>query len=205
MKNQKTLSGVAYMFLGAALLVGGASLQEQMERLAADPELQVAKAMYVSMFNRTVSAKTEFLAENRATVPMQFAYATARVAEPVVAKRVNVAVASQEVIGVVTPEVIDVVTPEVMNVEVQLAELPTKLAPVRPSRVKMQLLKVQTRMAALQSLPKPFQFTNFAPAVPAPPTPGFSFATERAVVVNTSTPKAAACENTVSAEAETKL
>ncbi|HUS20228.1 MAG TPA: hypothetical protein VMZ25_11315 [Terriglobales bacterium] len=63
MKNEKTLSGIAYMFLGGALLVSGASVQEQFSRLAYGPDVQLAKAMYISVLNKAVSgAKTEVLA-----------------------------------------------------------------------------------------------------------------------------------------------
>jgi hypothetical protein len=84
MKNEKTLSGLAYMFLGAAVLVGGASVQDQFNRLAADPDVQLAKTMYKSLLNTATGsvaeAKTQVLA-SAVAAPVEMDYAA--VPEPV--------------------------------------------------------------------------------------------------------------------------
>jgi hypothetical protein len=110
MKNHKKLNGFAYMFLGAALLVSGPRVQEQIDRLASDPDLQLAKAMYQSMLYKAVSqAKTEVLADNHQAMPMvDFAEAPTRVmvktpAVEVLAPAVNVEVAVATLPKFITP------------------------------------------------------------------------------------------------------
>jgi hypothetical protein len=110
MKNHKKLNGFAYMFLGAALLVSGPRVQEQIDRLASDPDLQLAKAMYQSMVYKAVAqAKTEVLADNHHAVPMvDFAEAPTRVmvktaAVEVTAPAVKVEVAVAPLPKFITP------------------------------------------------------------------------------------------------------
>jgi hypothetical protein len=101
MKNDKTLYGIAYMFLGAALLISGATLQDQISRLAADPDVQLAKAMYMSVLNKAVAgAKTQVMAVNTAPAVMEID--SAEVA-PVVFKSIDRAAASRQEFRVVVP------------------------------------------------------------------------------------------------------
>lgn len=110
MKNHKAMTGVAYMFLGAVLLVSGPAVQEQIDEMVSNPTLQLAKAMYQSM---SVEAKpqVEVLSAGVTPAPRQFD-SVAVASAPETSKTVAVA---EETIEVVVPKV-----------EVELAQLPAE-------------------------------------------------------------------------------
>jgi hypothetical protein len=200
MKNEKTLSGLAYMFLGAAVLIGGSSVQDQVNRLTSDPDAQMVKAMYVSLLNQTVQAKTEFLAQNTPAIATEFDSAVA-------AHVTTVAEARPVVSGA---ERVEVVVPALPQIEVKVAELPAYLAPAQANRLKLQMIRMQAKREAreaLRSLPTEFRFVHF-PAPPAAPAAAPRMDRQRVIVVNTPTQDIAACtesERKAEVEAETEL
>lgn len=75
MKSEKRFPGLAYMFLGTALLISGPKVREQIDRMASDPDMQMAKAMYLGVMNKAVAGTKTEVAENLPPAPMQFDYA----------------------------------------------------------------------------------------------------------------------------------
>ncbi len=200
MKNEKALSGLAYMFLGAAVLISGSSVQDQINRMASDPDLQMVKAMYVSLLHQTVQAKTEFLAQNSPAVATEF--------DSAIAETTTVAEARMPVIAP-RRERVDVVVPAPPQIEVQVAELPKYLSPAQVDRLKVQMLRVQAKreaMEAFRSLPSKFNFVHFAAPPAAPPAPRMD--RQRVIVVSTGIQEIAACtdsEHKTEVAVETEL
>ncbi|HUR37272.1 MAG TPA: hypothetical protein VM009_05615 [Terriglobales bacterium] len=141
MKNEKALSGLAYMFLGA-VLVGGSSVQDQFNRLASDPDVQLAKTMYKSLLNTAkgtvAEAKTQVLAKTVAA-PMEIDYAVAP--EPVVARHEAPA--------------------DPIAVEVQVSEVP-----VAPKRIEVAVSVPRFKIATLQNVAKNELFREVAMNLP---------------------------------------
>ncbi len=86
MKNHKALNGIAYTALALALYASGPAVQEQIDRLAANEKLQLAKAMYQSVTSETAPlTATTVLAESNEAASPQFD--AAKVSAPVAAKK----------------------------------------------------------------------------------------------------------------------
>lgn len=82
MKNYKALNGIAYTALALALYASGPAVQEQIDRLAANEKLQLAKAMYQSVTSEAAPlTTTTVLAESNEAAAPQFD--AAKVSAPV--------------------------------------------------------------------------------------------------------------------------
>jgi len=146
MKNHKAMTGVAYMFLGAVLLVSGPAVQEQIDEMASNPTLQLAKAMYQSMSQEATSTpRVEVLSASVTPAARQFD------SVPVAAVEAPKAVA-------VATETIEVVAPKV---EVELAQLPAEqqariakmTAKLKPAKFAFAFERAQmSRFASLKAL-----------------------------------------------------
>lgn len=151
MKNHKAMTGVAYMFLGAVLLVSGPAVQEQIDEMASNPTLQLAKAMYQSMAQEAAAKpQVEVLAASVPTAARQFDSVAIAPAVPEVLEVPKTVAVAEETIEVVAPKV-----------EVELAQLPAEhqariakmTSKLKPAKFAFAFERAQmSRFAALKAI-----------------------------------------------------
>lgn len=153
MKNFEALNGIAYTALALALYVSGPAVQDQIDRLAANENLQLAKAMYQSVANEAAPlTATTVLAETNKAAPMQFD--SAKISAPAASAKKCVKPAPPAPAMVPAPprvEQVAFVMPQVGNV--------AGMSAVDAARLKAELEKANAKILA--SVGKSFEARRF--------------------------------------------